>query len=165
MSIESLFQDITVTILNAFQLYIKEKVIPEMIYTFKENDVEIDYESLNQFFRDIEKLPEIENSISVKKSLTKRDIPIKLKSNTTSNNTQSNVSDLLSKIKLNQEANKKQDIKSTDKKEETKKGKQKDNTIKLQNKPDIKALLEKIKAAQQIKSNKEDIPEEELQDE
>lgn len=68
MSIENVFRSVFVEIFNAFQNYAKEKVIPEMIESFAENGVEVDFETFDQFFEDIKTYPEIAKYIDVKKS-------------------------------------------------------------------------------------------------
>lgn len=59
MSIKNVLEESVVNIFNAIQGHITDNVISKMISTFKENDVEIDYESFKQFFPDIENYEEI----------------------------------------------------------------------------------------------------------
>lgn len=49
-SIENIFHDVSLTILNAFQNYLKQKVIPEMVDAFGENDVQVNPETFEEFF-------------------------------------------------------------------------------------------------------------------
>jgi hypothetical protein len=56
---ENILEKTVVNIFNIIQKYVAENVIPEMIETFKQNEVEIDEDSLLQFFPDVKSYNEI----------------------------------------------------------------------------------------------------------
>jgi len=59
------------SIFNAFQNYVKNKVIPDMVTSFNDSGVEVDEETFEQFFKDIDTYPEIAKFISAKKQTPK----------------------------------------------------------------------------------------------
>ncbi len=169
-SIEIIFSSVVIEVFNAFQNYVKEKIFPEMTETFAENGVEVDNETFHQFFKDIDKLPQINKYVNKESSkvVTKKQSSVgtilKQKTETKEkqrkiindtmedkhNDNKQSVQDLLAKIKANQLKDKQNEQVTKNKSEsDIKKGKilKKEETNIVNNKPDIKALLEKIKAA------------------
>lgn len=59
MSLQNILERSTVNIFNVFQKYVAEQTIPKIIETFQENGVEIEENTLLQFFTDIENYNEI----------------------------------------------------------------------------------------------------------
>lgn len=71
MSVEDLFKNVSVCVLGALHNYLEDKIIPEMVETFRENGVEVDDNFFVQHFKDIDKLPEIRKCTSFEKSQIK----------------------------------------------------------------------------------------------
>lgn len=131
MSIENIFENITVGMFNTFQDCIKEKIIPEMIKSFNNNGYEIDKESFEQFFEDVEDYKEIAKYISVKDSTPKIIKTIKKEN-----------------VLIGPKTELKKTPSNKDKKQTTiPEILNKNSYSEKENKPDIKQLLEKIKAS------------------